>query len=281
MSEMILCRAPMRVSLLGGGTDYPEYFHGSRGFVVGTAIDAHVWRFQDVAGEVTAGRSLNIPGLGSSSAAVICEVAAEAGYRVGYQDDPRPLVKEAHRRESLRRTVGMQDHVFAACGRYGAYEFSADGFWFHSLGLSAKRLQAHLLLLDTGVRSRHEDVREVAKVNGNRATLDKIRSCAEEGHRILCNLCDMRQFGRLVDLSWQLKKDLASTVSTAEIDDAYRESVKAGAHGGKLCGAGGAGCLALIVPPDKRAVVIAATGLTEVQIKLWQPGLSATRGGEA
>lgn len=36
---MIIARAPLRVSFLGGGTDYPEYFTEHEGEVLGTAID--------------------------------------------------------------------------------------------------------------------------------------------------------------------------------------------------------------------------------------------------
>jgi len=40
---MILARAPLRVSFLGGGTDYPAYFNQSVGSVVGCAIDHYVY----------------------------------------------------------------------------------------------------------------------------------------------------------------------------------------------------------------------------------------------
>ena len=36
---MIISKTPLRVSFLGGGTDYPEYFEKHGGAVLGTAID--------------------------------------------------------------------------------------------------------------------------------------------------------------------------------------------------------------------------------------------------
>jgi len=36
-------RTPMRVSLFGGGTDYPAYFHRHGGSVIGFAIDKHIY----------------------------------------------------------------------------------------------------------------------------------------------------------------------------------------------------------------------------------------------
>jgi D-glycero-alpha-D-manno-heptose-7-phosphate kinase len=40
---MLLSRTPMRVSLFGGGTDYPDYFNERRGAVVGLAIDKYIY----------------------------------------------------------------------------------------------------------------------------------------------------------------------------------------------------------------------------------------------
>lgn len=40
---LLASRTPLRVSLFGGGTDYPEYFHRHRGAVVGMAIDKYVY----------------------------------------------------------------------------------------------------------------------------------------------------------------------------------------------------------------------------------------------
>ena len=36
---MIITQTPLRVSFLGGGTDYPEYFEKHGGAVLGTAVD--------------------------------------------------------------------------------------------------------------------------------------------------------------------------------------------------------------------------------------------------
>lgn len=40
---MLMSRTPLRVSLFGGGTDYPEYFTNRRGAVVGLAIDKYIY----------------------------------------------------------------------------------------------------------------------------------------------------------------------------------------------------------------------------------------------
>ena len=40
---MIISKTPVRISFLGGGTDYPEYFERHPGAVLGTAINRHVY----------------------------------------------------------------------------------------------------------------------------------------------------------------------------------------------------------------------------------------------
>ena len=40
---MIIARSPLRISLGGGGTDLPSYYHQHGGFVISAAIDAYVY----------------------------------------------------------------------------------------------------------------------------------------------------------------------------------------------------------------------------------------------
>lgn len=40
---MIITRTPLRVSLFGGGTDYPAYFHHNNGAILGGTIDKYVY----------------------------------------------------------------------------------------------------------------------------------------------------------------------------------------------------------------------------------------------
>ncbi|NVK33313.1 MAG: hypothetical protein HWE23_02465 [Rhodobacteraceae bacterium] len=40
---MIIVRTPLRISLFGGGTDFPEYFKANGGGVIGSAIDKYIY----------------------------------------------------------------------------------------------------------------------------------------------------------------------------------------------------------------------------------------------
>jgi D-glycero-alpha-D-manno-heptose-7-phosphate kinase len=63
------------------------------------------------------------------------------------------------------------------------------------------------------------------------------------------------QFGRLLDETWQLKKQLASKISNNSFNDIYSAARSAGAIGGKITGAGGGGFMLLYCPKERQEAV--------------------------
>jgi D-glycero-alpha-D-manno-heptose-7-phosphate kinase len=62
----------------------------------------------------------------------------------------------------------------------------------------------------------------------------------------------MDSFGHLLHETWTLKRGLTGAISTSAIDRIYDDAIRAGALGGKLLGAGGAGFMVFVVPKDKQ-----------------------------
>ena len=58
--------------------------------------------------------------------------------------------------------------------------------------------------------------------------------------------------------SWVEKRKLSDLVSNTRVDDIYQSALKAGALGGKLCGAGGGGMMLLYVPKKYQSSVRSA-----------------------
>ena len=75
---------------------------------------------------------------------------------------------------------------------------------------------------------------------------------------------DWSEVGRLVREEWAFRRRNLATISTPVIDRIIAGARKQGALGGKVCGAGGGGCVALLIEPDARqrveAVIVAAGG---------------------
>jgi D-glycero-alpha-D-manno-heptose-7-phosphate kinase len=162
----VFARAPLRVSLGGGGTDLPSYYRDRGGFVVSAAIDKYVymlvasgfqshfrlkhleWEEADHHDDITHpilrealarhwdGSPLEIAsvadappgtGLGSSGAYTVCALRALHRIRGG-EPPPGELAELASEIEIdvLERTVGKQDQYVSAHGGVCAMTFNPD-----------------------------------------------------------------------------------------------------------------------------------------------------------
>ena len=103
---------------------------------------------------------------------------------------------------------------------------------------------------------------EVQKANNTtaaedkKARLKKMHTLVDEAEAVLTDKTrDLDDFGRLLDVTWKLKKGIGGAVSTNSIDGLYEKGMAAGALGGKLLGAGGGGFLVFYVQPEKQESV--------------------------
>ncbi|KAF0182043.1 MAG: D-glycero-alpha-D-manno-heptose-7-phosphate kinase [Alphaproteobacteria bacterium] len=86
--------------------------------------------------------------------------------------------------------------------------------------------------------------------------------------------------GAMLDESWQIKRRLSSKISNPEIDNLYAKARAAGAHGGKLCGAGGGGFLLMLAPPDRIPDIVAGVAPNVVlPIRMDYPGSTVIMSG--
>jgi len=69
---------------------------------------------------------------------------------------------------------------------------------------------------------------------------------------------DWEAAGRALAKEWATRKALIDGISTPEIDAAIDAAAGAGAWGGKVCGAGGGGCVIFLMPAEKRDAVARA-----------------------
>ena len=84
---------------------------------------------------------------------------------------------------------------------------------------------------------------------------------------------DLRDFGAMLHETWELKKSLASTITSPSIDQAYEACREHGAIGGKLLGAGGRGFLLIYAPPESHDDIKASIPeLPAIDIQIDSPG---------
>lgn len=215
-------------------------------------------------------------GLGGSSAFAVGLLNALHAYR-GERVSAGRLAEEASHIEIdvLKQPIGKQDQYAAAFGGMNLYTFKAGG------GVSAQHqrfspgvledLFDHVLMLWTGHQRDAASVLAEQKDNteSKRSHLTTMRDQALELAEVLARpRFDLDTVGGILDRGWQLKRGLASTVTTGQIDVWYDKAVWAGARGGKLCGAGGGGFLLFLVEPSKRQVVREAlSDLVEMDLR--------------
>ncbi len=92
---------------------------------------------------------------------------------------------------------------------------------------------------------------QIKNTPNKKKELRTIRGMVGEAVNILDGSIDnYEDFGRLMHEQWKIKKDLSRLVTTPKIDEIYNTALKAGAIGGKLCGAGGGGFMILFAKPE-------------------------------
>jgi len=156
--------------------------------------------------------------------------------------------------------TGAQDYRPALYGGISAVELDATGVRRVPLNVPAEALSARVVVAYTGA-SRNSGINnwDVMKrrIDGDPAVIaafEGIRDAAV-GMRAALETQDWADAGRHLHDEWRCRTKLAPGVTTPEIDALLAAATAAGALAGKVCGAGGGGCLFCLVPPDRKGAV--------------------------
>ena len=164
--------------------------------------------------------------------------------------------------------TGVQDYRPALYGGISAVELGVDGVRRVALPVAARELERRLVLAYTGA-TRNSGINnwEVTKrhIDGDRDVQQRfarIRDIAA-AMRDALERGAWSEVGRQIAEEWENRKGLAPGVTTPEIDAILAAARDAGAFGGKVCGAGGGGCLFCLGEPERIPAIreaIAAKG---------------------
>jgi len=217
-------------------------------------------------------------GIAGSSALNIAVCGALAAWTEAPRDD-EALLRIAMNVEAQTIDVptGVQDYRPALYGGISAVELGVAGIERVALPVDRHELQRRLVLAYTGA-SRNSGINnwEVTKrhIDGDREVRTRFARINEiAGHmRRALEAADWVEVGRQIAAEWENRKRLAPGVTTTEIDAMLEAAAAAGAYGGKVCGAGGGGCLFCIgapedVPAIRRALSASGARLLEFEIE--------------
>ena len=290
---MLVARAPLRISLAGGGSDLPSFYRNDFGQVFSFAINKHVY--------------------------IACHELFSGGIRLSYSktenvksimDIEHPLIRESMK--ALKFNESIELGSFADVPGTGTGLGSSSAFTVALLAVLSefKKLKIDSKLLATTASHIEIDMClepigkqdqfasafggmnyiEYANELGNsRVDVKRLDSNSIENYMILipthiehhaakildninfeaktfvirelCNMAKMQgnqrvnnnEYGRLLNSAWVLKKQMSDDISSEEIDSMYDRCLGAGAFGSKLLGAGGGGYM-LALTDSKSAI---------------------------
>jgi D-glycero-alpha-D-manno-heptose-7-phosphate kinase len=203
-------------------------------------------------------------GLGSSSTYTVGLLNALYAYR-GQHVGAERLAREACQIEIdlCGKPIGKQDQYIAAYGGFQNIRFNSDESVFVNPVIFAPEtklgLQNNLLLFYTGITRSADKILEEQTSNTynsleKRDVLQRIVAIAQDMRSALV-ANDLSSFGELLHQGWMAKKQMASGISTPDIDEWYQQALAHGAIGGKITGAGGGGFLMLYAPKSQHTEI--------------------------
>jgi D-glycero-alpha-D-manno-heptose-7-phosphate kinase len=221
-------------------------------------------------------------GLGGSSAMAVAICAALDKFTgAGLRRENWIHISRDAEAVVIRVPTGTQDHYPPAFGGVMAIHLVAGGERREALACDLAELDRRLVLCYTG-KPRQSGINNwvVFKdhIDGGRQVQKNLSQIAAVARQVRAALLANRwaELGRLVNEEWVLRRRNLPTISTPMIDRIIAGARRAGAVAGKVCGAGGGGCVALVIEPGARSRVEAAierVGATLLPMRVARKGV--------
>ena len=185
--------------------------------------------------------------------------------------------------------AGIQDYYPPVFGGLASLHLVPGAPIRHPISTPVTDLAAHMLMHYTGVAhfsGTNNWEMYKRQIDGKKRVqkgLSKIAESATEMEKAL-EAGDFEAAGVALGHEWANRKALIDGISTPEIDSAIAAAIGAGAWAGKVCGAGGGGCIIFLFPPENRAAIVEALGTVPGRVLDVAPvanGMSLYRGDDA
>lgn len=154
----------------------------------------------------------------------------------------------------IKVPAGLQDYYGSMYGGLQSIHWGPSSHMRHahpSEGIA--ELEKRLLLFYSG-QSRNSGINNWAlfkgfidREDGVQAKFAKIVT-ATQNLDLAIKAGNWEEVGRSIEEEWEVRKTLASGITTPEIDQAFAEAKKLAPITGKVCGAGGGGCFFIYLP---------------------------------
>lgn len=184
---------------------------------------------------------------GSSTLIIAIANALNRLTGAGYKLEQLREISQNVEAQIIRVPTGCQDYYPAMYGGVSALELTPAGIVRKAIPVDLEDFNERIVLAYTGV-PRHSGINnwEVTKayIDGDRKVhrnFDRIAAIAHAMRGAL-EKSDWKEVGRLLREEWSHRRKNSPAISTPLIDRLVQVTRRAGATGGKVCGAGGGGC---------------------------------------
>ncbi len=203
-------------------------------------------------------------GISGSSAMMIATCAALARLTKRELDlEALRVIAQNIEAQIIGVPTGCQDYYPALYGGVNAIHLNVDGIHRAPVPVAPEEIEMRFLLAYTGApRQSGINNWEVFKahINGERRVFrnfERIVALARDMNQAFLRH-DWEDVARLIREEWKLRRTNVPGITTSKIDSLIEAARKNGGRAAKVCGAGGGGCVLLMVQEGKKEAVARA-----------------------
>ena len=285
---MIYSKTPYRISLFGGGTDFPEWFENNKSLVITTSINKYatigirylpsffekknriIWSKIELVNSINQikhpaikailkkydeNNGIELYHYGDLPAR--SGIASSSAFVVGLLN----LMNFINKKKISKEDGGLQDQIITSVGGFKEIFFYKKEIKYKEICVNEKKIKeinSSLLLLYTGGFRKSYLIQKEFKKNIKNLSreLCLINQIATEAKKIILSEKNYDEIGYLLNESWKIKKKFNKKISNSEIQDIYDTAIKSGATGGKMLGAGSKGFMILYCPMNRKNKIL-------------------------
>ena len=204
-------------------------------------------------------------GLGTSSTLIVSLIGVYIElFNLSLEDYEIADIAVQIERNELKENGGKQDQYAAVFGGWNYMEFKGNNVIINPIHIKDKikdELENNIVLYFTNFTRKSSDVLEeqVRKIEeDNKTSILSLHGLVEQAKLIKDCLIrgKINELGEILDYGFKQKSQLASGITTPEIQKLYNTAIKYGATGGKISGAGGGGFIFFYCPNNTKYDVI-------------------------